>query len=307
MTIDWAASEYHYGRGVSQVAAGDTRTREWRIKGATPDAAKADAGAPQRLEPHPDDSSLVLDSVSFFPTGYGTQVRANYVPQTYTGSPPPENINAADYIAISTTFESVDVDIPVYQLVNQRTIIGLNNIPIQIPVYIPVGRVASFRYARPVHRITLNATVSSGADVTSQLNLTSVIASQTNKIHQIGGRRYLFTSDGIDRLEIDKYQFRYRWIEDFGVPNTLAFDDQITPDATSSPGAGLGRIGTYVYPLAIAPGGGDDGTLIEPFSRIDVMPAKIGQNEDPSLAPVVRSSPLYREDLTGYLTLPGVS
>lgn len=305
MSIDWVASEYHYGRGVTVGAGGDSRTREWRITGTTPDVAKVDAGVPGRLDPHPADPSLLLDTIAFSPTGYGTLVRANYVPQAYTGSPPPENTQELEYISIDTTFESVDVDIPVFQLVNQRTILGPSLTPIQIPVYIPVARAATFRYAKTVHRIRLNATVGSGQDVSGQLNLTNVIAQQTNKIHQISGRRYLFVCDSISRLEIDKYAFTYRWIQDPGIPNTLSFDEVITPDAASSAGAGLGRIGTYVYPLAQAPEGQGSGQIIKPYERIDVMPAQIGGTEDPSLPPVVRSSPLYEEDFSGFLTLPG--
>jgi len=301
--IDWAGSELYFERRVSVTAAGEPRTRAWAIQGFTPDATKADPGAPQRLDPHPDDSGLVLDSIAFTPTGYGTQVSANYVPSQYTGGPPPPIDNAPGYIAIDTTFENVDVQIPVYTRVRMT----MGDIP-TIP-YVPVSNLATFRYSQTVHRITLNATVSSGPSVLTQLNLASSITSQTNKIHTIGGVKYRFVCDRIERQSEDQYGFIYRWIQDPGVVNTLVFEEQITPGTGSTQGAGIGRIGSYFFPQAVAPGGGNPGFIIEPFKRIDIAPAKLFDDEDanPQIPPVVVSSPSFVEDANGWQTLPGVS
>ena len=288
----WAdqSTELYFEHGITEQAGGTRRRRTWRVAGEVPDVVRALGGRPQRgdIENFPGIGDLIIDSVDFRPDSAGTIVQAVYVPPEYGTLDPPENDTGLDFVESDSTFEDVDVELPVFQ-VRVSQLFAAGGVPAVLTTYQAVEQKAAFRYSRTVHRITLNAMIQSGTSADTQLALTQIINEQTNKIHQINGRKYLFKPDGVRRLAVDKYQFTYRWIDDPGIPNTFNFDGQIN--------ANLGRIGTYVYAVA------DNDFVIPPYQRLDIAPA---DENDPTQPPVVVVSPNYDEDLNGWLSLPGV-
>lgn len=286
MPLTW--TEQYFDRGVSDSSSGVGRTRGWKVPLSTPDIAAADVGAPKFDDVHPDDPNLVVSSVSFLPQGRHTVVRATYTLREFQDPTPPENEEGEDFYRLDATFEDVDVEIPIFQLVTKEFPVSEGMTQTKM-VWQPVQQKAIFRHSRVVHRMTLNATVVSGAGVVAQLALSQSINEQTNKIHEIAGVKYLFKPDGLRRVSVDQYQVTYRWIFDPGVPNTLDFDASASPN--------MGIIGSYGFPFA------DDNFIIKPYSRLDTSP----DGNDPTQAPVVKSSPAYVEDLDGYQTLLGVS
>jgi len=120
--------------------------------------------------------------------------------------------------------------------------------------------------------------------------------SQHNKIHQINGKRYLFSAGAITPRDNNTYEVTGSWTSDEGTAEKRSKD-----------------ITKYNFPLdmgytdfsdpaSIWP---NDGTLTRsPFHTLSTVPS-----EDPSsiiLTPLVVQVPKYEEDLFGYLTLPGV-
>lgn len=279
--------EQFFGRGVQEIAEGFGRTRGWTVRGSSPDVAQEEPEAPRWGDAHPDYPGMVVNNVSFTPTGYGTSVRANYTPLEFIDAPRPEDTTGLDWSKIDSTFEDVSVDIPVFELV-EKTMPGPGDTNILQSYWKAVERTTTFKYSRLVHRITLNAIVSSDGSVSSQLSLVIPISNQHNKIHTIGGIKYLFRSDGIRRIKRDEYQFTYRWILDPGVPNTIEMNTTEYPN--------IGLIGSFGFPFA------DEQYIVPPYSRVDTAP----NASDPTQAPVVTVSPAFIEDPQGYLTLPGV-
>lgn len=287
-------NELYFGHGVTDSAQGTGISRVWRVTGSTPQVAKGEPEAPHFGDEHPDDSDLVVNNASFLPEGAGTIVRAQYVPREYQdGTPPETNTTDADYYKIDSTYEDVDIDITVYELVTKSFPVAENAVETK-SIWQPVPNKAAFRYSRVVHRITLNATVSGGAGVVTQLNIAQAVNTQTNKIHQIGGVKYLFKADGVRRVAVDKYQFTYRWVFDPGVKDTLVYDLSASPS--------MGIIGSYGYPREDLTGQ-FAGYTIGPYRRLVVAP----DGSNPENTPRVVGLPAYEEDLTGWHTLPGVS
>jgi len=288
MALTW--TEQHFDRGTTESSSGFGRVRGWKVTGdeSVVDVVTDDPSAPRFGDVHPDYPLLVVNNVSFLPEGRHVVVRAQYVPIEFQDPTPPENEDDLEFFKIDTTFEDVDIEIPVFELVTKEFPIQGGGTETK-DVWQPVRQKATFRYSRTVHRITLNATVAGGAGVITQLNISQAVNEQTNKIHQIGGVKYLFKSDSVRRTKIDNYQFTYRWIYDPGVPNTLEYDLSYSPN--------MGGIGSYGFPYASSE------FVVEPYSRLDTAP----NASDPTQVPVVVSSPAYMEDLTGYTTLPGVS
>lgn len=285
-------NELHVGRGISESSAGFGRTRTWRGLIMTVDQAKSDPDAPRFNDPHPDDPNLVVSNASFVPEGPHVLVRANYVDSIFQDSTPPENQTDEEWTQINTTFEDVDVDIPIFELVTKQfpTASGGSE---SKDIWQIAEQTATFRYARAVHRITLNATVMGGAGVATQLAISSAINEQTNKLHRIGGAQYLFKADNVSRTAEDQYQFTYRWLTDPGVPNTLG--PLFT--ASYSPNLKEFNFSSFAYPVY------DDDFIIPPFHRLDYGPS----SSDPSDAPEIAFSLQYVENDNGHLTLPGVA
>lgn len=300
MALVW--KEQYFDRGVSDSSSGVGRTRGWIVSGdsASPDVVAADTNpaAPYFGKVHEDYPRLVVNNVSYLPQGRHTVVRASYVPEEFQDPIPPELDTGLDFFKIDTTFEDVDVDIPVFQLVTMKTTDAAGGV-ISQDVWKPVSQKATFRYARIVHRVTLNATIAGGAGIVTQLGISQAITEETNKIHQIGGVKYLFKSDSVRRTKIDEYQFTYRWISDPGIPNTLNFDMMASPN--------IALIGSYGFPVAnlndFPHPNNLNGYVIPPFHRLDTAPDRT----DPTNVPVVTISPSYIENLNGYLDLPGAS
>ncbi len=285
MALVW--KEQFFERRVSETSSGANPTRGWTVTGGGPDVVRNNPLAPHRGDTHPDDSNLIVNTVSYTPTGYGTLVRAQYLPAEFIDSPPPEDTTGIEWTKIDSTFEDVDVNIPVFEIVT-KSHPGPGGTVIENDYWQPVERTTPFRYTRLVHRITVNAIVPSAGDVSTQLSLAVPISNQHNKIHTIGGLKYLFMADGIRRIKADQYQFTYRWIFDPGVPNTI--------DMQTGDHANIGIIGSYGFPYA------DDLYIVPPYSRIDTAP----DGNDPTNSPVVKVSPAYLEDPNGWLTLPGM-
>jgi hypothetical protein len=302
MAVDWIAARLYFEETIGESSSGDTQSVGWFVQDLGPKAAREEPGAPQRGDPHPDNPSLVIDTLSFTPNDAGTTVRATYVLPEYTGSPPPENIADEDYAKIDTTFEDAEVDIPVYQITAQLIRQSGSPAAFLSTVYRPVSEKATYLYSRIVHRITVNATVLSGSGVASQISISHAVQNEANKIHTIGGIDFLFKADGVRRISRETYQFSYRWIYDPGVPNTfinppsgsLGFDEADISGVTGNGKAG--RIGAYVFPYANAT------FIIPPYSTIVTAPA---DEEDPTVPPKVHVRLNYKKNASGYLTLPG--
>ena len=300
MPLTW--TEQYFDQSINDSSSGIGKVRGWKVPLSTPETAAADVQAPKFGEEHPDfqTNGLVVNNVSFIPQGRHTVVRASYVPKEFQDSEPPEDTTDLEFFKIDTTFKDVTVKIPVFQRVVQKVPNSTGGVDIHI-AWKPVQTTAAFTYAQTVHRITLNAVVSGGAGVVTQLNISQFIHNQTNKLHRIGGVQYLFKADSIRRTKIDSYQFTYRWIHDPGVPNTLVFEEQVNPTFST--------IGSYGFPHASAvdfPNPSTDpnvsGYVIPPYHRMDVATDK----DDPSKTPTVVISPSFEADDNGHLTLPGV-
>lgn len=254
-------------------------------------------------ESHPDLVELVVNTVQVDPTGYGASITVGYTlpEQVDTNF---DNPDAPGFFAIDTTFDSTDIEIPIYQKV-VKTFGDL----VSQEVFQRVENVASFRYTKSVNRITLNAEIIGDKTVTSQLSLVQQLNRQNNKLHRIGGVWYLFEVDGIRRIEKDKYQFTYRWTYDPGVPNTLT---------TLSIEDSYAVQGSYLYPLAwrrtqtghpalpFVPDLTYDWVIV-PHHRTDVATSGI-----PSEYPKVDTAPQYLIGSAtgvgdGYTLLPGVT
>ena len=299
MPLTW--TEQHFDRGISDSSFGKGRTRGWKVPLSTPDIAAADVQAPEFGDEHPDDPNLVINNVSFSPEGRHTAVRASYVPREFQDSEPPENQTDLEFFKMDVTFKSIDVQIPVFQRVEQQIPDGSGGLVLK-RVWKALDTVKVFRYAQTVHRITLNAIVQGGAGVITQMNIAHAIRTQANKLHRIGGVQYLFLPDSVRRTKIDKYPITYRWIFDPGVPNTLVFDDMASPV--------IGQIGSYGFPHADkvdfphpSTDPNIDGYIIPPYHMMDVAL----DVDDPEKFPTVVISPAYESDDNGHLTLPGVS
>lgn len=280
-------NELYFGRGVNDSAQGFSTTREWAVQGSSPDVAKTEPDAPKFGDAHPDNAGLVVSSVSYEPVGYGTKVRASYVPFEFIPGVPPENTTTEEWIAIDSTFETHDIEIPLFQLVSKSFPVASGGTETKL-VYRPVQRVKSYQYTNVVHRVTLNATIMGGPTVDAQMLITEQINQQNDKIHTIAGRDYLFNADGVRRIEADNYQFTYRWTTDRGVPNTLVFDASATEN--------IGFIGSIAFPYA------DEDYIVPPFKMLDTAPV----DNDPTMPPKVTISDRYERDETGWQSLPGV-
>ena len=301
MALTW--TEQYFDRGVNETSSGRGRTRGWIVTGpeAAPDVVAADAQAPQFGDEHPNYSGLVVNNVSFLPEGRHTSVRAQYVPLEFQDPIPPENTDDSDFTKIDTTFEDVDVEIPVFRLVTKEFPAAGGGTETK-QIWQPVEQKATFRYSRIVHRITLNATVAGGGGVITALNIAQSVHAQTNKIHTIAGIKYLFKAERSTRTKVDLYPYTYRWTFDPGIPNTFTF--------SSSAGPNLMKIGTLGIPYANPSSGNPDfnspdsanGYIIPPHYRVDTSPAE----GDPEQPPEITYSKSYAEVPDGYLTLPGV-
>ena len=300
MALVW--KEQYFDRGLTGSSSGIGRTRGWNVTGGGPDVVAVDGQAPQFGDTHPDQPGLVVNNVSFLPTGFGTRVIAQYVPKEFQDQTPPENQDDDQWTGIDTTFEDVDVEIPVFQLVTKEfpTTGGGTQ---TLDVWQPVEQKATFRYARIVHRVTLNAMVAGGGGIVTALNIAQAVHEQTNKLHTIAGKKYLFTAERSRRTKINLYPHTYRWAFDPGIPNTIEFD--------TSAGPNLMLIGSLGFPYANPNASGapaefthptnPNGYIIPPYYRMDTAP----DGTDPTQPPVIKFSKAYLEDPAGYLTLPG--
>lgn len=285
-------TELHLGQGLGEDVRGLATRRTWRVS-ATPEVALTQAEENNAFygAVHPRvGNSLRVNNVSFTVDGGGTVVVAQYVPVEYLDPLPNEDTTNDEYIEIDSTFENVDVDIPVFEQVTKS--FGEGEAIVEKTVWQRVQNTAGFRYTRTVNRITLNALILSGDTVNNQLNIVRELNTQTNKIHTIDGFRYLFEADGVRRLSKNKYQFTYRWTHDPGVPDTLVYD--------SSFGPRLGGIGSYAFPHEDLTGP-HAGFIIGPYRRLDTAP----DATDPEAQPVITFSPAYEEMPLGHLSLPG--
>lgn len=291
-------TELHFERGVTENATGNGFTRGWSVVGSTPDQARVEPEAPHRNDPHPDDPLMVINTVTFSPTGYGTQVLAQYVPVEFLDPTPPVNTTGLDWSMIDTDHQDEDVDIPVFEQVTKQFPTSSGGTE-EKKVWKRVQNVLPFRKTVVVWRMQFNATVVSDGSVSSLLDLTDIITAQHNKIHTLFGRKALFRADGSKPIGEDKYQFRYAWYFDPGIPY---LDDFIIRD-NSGPtvGPGVAVIGSEAFPVA----GESNGQLyvIPPFSNVRSSP----DASDPENYPTVSVSLAYEEDPTGWQTLPGVS
>lgn len=304
MALVW--NEQHFDRGVSASSSGVGRTRGWNVTGdgASPDLVAQDALSPQFGDEHPDYPGMVVNNVSFLPEGRHTMVRAQYVPREFQDPIPPESEDEEEFIKMDVTFEDVDVEIPIFQLVTKEFPNGPDS-TVTMNVWKPIDQKATFRYSRTVHRITLNAMVLGGGGVITQMRIARYVREQANKIHTIDGVKMLFKADSVRRTKIDQYPFTYRWIDDPGIPNTFEFD--------TSAGPNLMVIGTVGIPYAnpSAPGAPaefthpdtDNGYILPPYYRVDTSP----DGDDPTNPPIITYSKSYIEEPSGYTMLPGVS
>lgn len=285
--------ELYFERGINETASGSGRTRGWSVTGVGPDIARTDPEAVNRGDVHPDYPLLVAENVIYTPTGYGTSVRASYVPVEFLEPIPPENTTDLDWTRIDTDHEDEDVDIPVFERVT-KSFPGPNDTVTEQMVWQRRDNVVPFRKSVVVHRLQINAEVVSGLGAASAIAISDIVTAQHNKIHTILGRKMLFQADGSRRTSKDQYQFNYRWIEDSGIPY---LEDHIVIDNDGpTTGPGFAKIGSEAFPVASI------GFVIPPFSLVRTSPV----DGDPEAVPVVTVSLAFEEDPDGYLTLPGI-
>lgn len=285
-------TKQHFNNGDNESSSGFGTTIVWHVN-ATPSVARADVGSPHRGHYHPDDQSLKANSVLFAPTGFGAEVTAQYVPLGFLDPPPPEDTTDAEFAKVDSYSENKTIEIPVFQLVEKKFPTVGGGVESK-SVWQPVENKASFEYARTVMTLTLNAEIESGFGVEVLFALSHQIREQTNKIHTIGGKKYLFESGSMRRIKFDQYQFTYKWVFDPGVKDTRVYDLSASPS--------FGIIGSYGYPRE-ALGGEYTGFVIGPHRRLDTSP----HGTDPTQAPLVQGADSYEEDENGHLTLPGVT
>lgn len=301
-----AWTELYFGQGANMSSKGLGETRTLRADGITVDAAIQAAAANgayvgashPRYPDSPSLPGLVANTVSFVPEGTGVRVQIQYVPREFLDPIPPEDTTAEEWIAIDSTFEDAEVEIPIFQEITKS--FGEGDAIVEKTAFETLDNVAKFRYKRSVHRITLNATIQGGGGVLTQMAIGDQLNQQSNKIHTINGVKYLFNPDGVRRISVDEYQFTYRWTFDPGITDTLTYDTPSgDPPPPSSPN--LGKIGKNYYPHE-SDSGDFDGFVIGPFRRLTY-----GPGENPEDLPVMKFSPMYEEVPNGHLGLPGVS
>jgi hypothetical protein len=299
MSVDWIAARLYFEERYGVSTSGESRSIGWFVPDLGPKPASEEPGAPQKLDQHPDNPSLVAESVSYLPNAAGTIVRANYVEPEYLPGGPAINTDGADFSDIDVTTEYIDALIPVFRKV-ATTIDGTAK-----NLYKAVDKVVPFRYSRSVYRVTLNFNAQLiGSPIGNLMAVGDLIARQNNKIHSIpytggGTKKLLFESKGTKPISATKYQATYKWSEDPGIPNTYVGGEYIG----ASEGSGrLREVGAELVAMS-----GNADFIRRPFMRLETAVASLDGTEDPTKIPAVFEVEEFEEEPNGWLQLPGVT
>ena len=269
----------------------DTLTRGFNVEGLAPDLARVTPNIPQYGDQHPDYAGMVVRSINAAPRGAGSLVQVSYSPIEFVGGgQPPVNDSAEDFWGIDVSFDYDDIDIPLFRK-STMSATTPSGAPFTQFVYSDLSSGIPYRKRVPYYRVTTGLTFAEPASLSDVFNLSSLIVSQTDKIHKIFGRDLVFASEGLQYVSRTEYKVTYRWSEDLGIPNEWAADtpfDEIVSD-------NLGRRGTVVYPYA------DADFVIPPFKGM-----RIDGDVDPTQPPSVTFFNRFKRDEDGWTNLPGL-
>lgn len=285
-------NEVRDGRSVLVDTKGDQKTRAWYIPGASPDPARVDTNParPERGDEHPDFPGLVANSISYAHYLAGTRCEATYIPAELLQDEQ-ENDTDIDFFDGDGHTVHIKREIPVIEYVKQS--MTDSSSPDQY-IWRPVDPklIAPFEYTAIEFSTEIIAQITSTPHLDQMLLILDRLREEDGKIHRINGVDYSFGTEGTERVSKDKYRLVYTWRSDPGLPNTLAYNTQISPN--------WAWIGGYGY------GFYDNEFIIPPFSRIDTGPALTGGVPDPTIPPVLVASPTKIRNDDGWQTLPGI-
>lgn len=265
------------------------RTRGFRVEGMNVDVAVDRPGLPQYGDEHPDDPGLLARDRTSTPYGTGALVVWTYVATAYFGgSGPAINQFAEGFIGKDVSFDSEDVEIPLFRRAGITTTV--NDLPVSQIVFADFRSGLKLRRRTPYYSVPIAIELPESNSLNDVFNITQVIVAQFDKIHTIFGKKLLFACEGIDQNDPTRFKATYRWYEDQGIPNTLS--NQFTAFESDN----LGRIGTTIYPFF------DSTYMIPPFKGM-----RIDGNPDPTQPPDVTFFDKHAEEPNGWQTLPGIA
>lgn len=288
VTILWAnynAYERDGIRGITEVL---------RVKGAN--ATRAIGGqyapdVPNYRAQHRDhaENGLIVKDRNATQDGAGALVSVTYAPEEYVGwNLPPVNVFQEDFVGKDVSFETEDVEIPLFRTANIT--LGDGAQAVQKTVFQRVDGVLPYRKRVSYYRVPI-AIELVGSTLGDVLNLSRVILEQTDKIHNIFGEDLVFACEGITQQTAERFNAVYRWYKDPGIKLT-----ELRTSFGPSAGTNLRFIGSTAYPVF------NDDFLIPPYKGL-----RIDGDPDPEQPPTVTYFDIYEREPNGWQTLPGIA
>jgi hypothetical protein len=259
---------------------------------------------PRRGSPHPElGSTLKAQSILRTTRGRGVLYQVTYaVPSLVEFRIPPDKL-LPGYRSIELTSRPKIVEFPIFQL--QKISVPTDGAPVD-PQYAwaQLDNTFSVEITEEVLTIVLSKTYLTDLTLEDQIRIFASARAQLNKIHLIGGEKYLFKGLQDFRQRTDdigeepaRAEVRYEWVYDPGVRNTLGIAPR---DGLIIRGQLVGDL-QFLDTAFIAQ---SKEFIIEPYQRVDWFPSR----EDSFDPPLVVFSSLYTEDLEpqAWQSLPGI-
>jgi hypothetical protein len=263
-----------------------------------------DLQLPRRGSPHPElGASLKAQSILRTTRGRGVLYQVTYaVPSLAEFRVPPDRL-APGYASIELTSRPKIVELPIFQL--QKIVVPTDGAPVDPQfAWAQLDNTFSVEVTEEVLTIVLSKTYLTSLTLVEQIQVFTSARSQLNKIHLIGGEKYLFKGLQDFRQRTDdlgdepaRAEVRYEWVYDPGVRNTLGI----------APVGGLifrGQVVAGLPLLDTAFIAQDADFVIRPYARVDWFPNRA----NPATPPLVQfSNPYDDDDENGWLSLPGIA
>lgn len=281
------------GRNIVIADSGRGETRAWYIAGANPDAVIEDTNPVKPIrgqaDPH---TGLYCNKVGYAHYGHGTRCEAEYVPQEYLDTAD-ESDTTDDWFDADGYTHNVHGKPPVIEKIKQ-SMNADGNADVHIWRFLDPAQVASHANTGIGFAIEVVASVQSTPELDTMISLLAAVRNEQGKIHKISGIDFEFSVEASERIDKDRYRFVYRWQEDPGIRNTVAWDGPVQGN--------WGPLGGYMVGFA------NDDYIIPPYSRLDTAPyidTATGE-PDPTQLPVLQVAPTRLRNDLGWMTLPGM-